>query len=217
MSDNEGANGAEPPVVEDEQGQNQDEELKKMVEIQAKDLAGKDRKLSEIQKRLAEFEEKENKRQSEQKRIERQNMSAEQVQYSLQQEIDRIKADYERQLEEREAEVAEVRFKSMVYDIAGQLGDVPSPIVKALTLPRPETEDALKELMSSLTEEVNNNRIYIGNRDKVASPPKSGDGKRRRSITPDEYEKMNEADRKAYISKATKEELETIQEQSLLK
>ena len=82
---------------------------------------------------------------------------------------------------------------------------------------RPKDEDSLKEMMLDLIEEVNNNRIYIGNREKVASQPKSGDGKRRRSITPDEYDKMNESERRDFISKATKEELEKIQESSLLK
>ena len=217
MSDNEGTNGAETDAVVDDQGQNQTEELRKQIDTQAKDLAGKDRKLSELQKQLSEYVEKEKKRDAEQQRIARQNMTAEQVQYELEKELNRMKAEHQRELAERDAEYEEVHFQSMVYNVASQIGDCPSFLVKALIAKKPKDEDSLREFISGLIEEVNSNRIYIGNRDKVASTPKSGDGRRQRPISPEEYDKMNEADRRAYISRASKEELEKLQEQALLK
>ena len=192
-------------------------ELKKTFNQLKKESAGKDRKVSELleeNKRLKDTTGK--KKERERRKIEYDDMSAEELKREIERREEQIKSEYEQEMTEMREKYKQNESIQAVFRIAPEIKDLPPFVIKLLTLPKDADEDKLKEAMESARDDVyelvNKNRFVLDNKQKTSFRPQSGEVSSNKIPSKKEWEKMNEPDRRQWSKYASDDQLKKFQD-----
>lgn len=213
------ATGGESESDESDETNGSDDEvaeLKKTLKNLQKDLSGKDRKITELLEKNKTIEGRKTKQaERERKRLELEDMSAEELKRAFERQEEDLRAEYERELNQYKEENRKNSYVQTVYRVAPEIDGLPPFILKVMAEARnADDEDKVRELMEFATKEVstliNKNRLVMDNRAKTSFRPNTGgaDGATGRIPTKKEWERMNEGERREWTKHATMEQLE---------
>ena len=194
-------------------------ELKKQFNQLKKESSGKDRKVSELLEENKKLKDKSSKtKERERRKLELDDMTAEELKREIEHREEEIKAEYERELNEIKEQNKQNEFVQRIYKAAPQIENLLPHIIKLLTVPKDADEDTIKDYMQSAMDEINElvskNRFVLDNKHKVSSRPQSGEVDATKIPTKKEWERMDEYTRRQWAKYATDEQMKKFTEQS---
>lgn len=182
-----------------------------LYEAEVKAGAGKDKKVSNLLTRLSKFEEGEQKRTKERERLERQNMNADQLQAYIDRKIEEIEANAEREIQKKDVTFNEYKRKNRILDAASQVENLPPGTIQIITRDWPDDPDEIKEILQNFVDinqtRLDQHRLVIDNKRRVASRPQGGDTGKPQNLSDKEWERIPEDERQFRVDSANLDEL----------
>ena len=153
----------------------------------------------------------EKKRAKERERIERQNMTNEQLQAYIDHTIDEIDAKWQREIEKKEAEFKEYKRKNRLLDAISQVENAPPELMKIVTINWPDDDEKVKEIIQDISDKYNarleSHKFVIDNKRRASTPPRSGDKKISYTVSDKELSKMSEREQRSHIDNMNLDEI----------